>query len=255
MVDYYEKSSTRAKKLGRYYLPQNIEQEAWRESIVKNTLEDYLSFLLNTIRLSLETASIPDWSECQIKVIRKRKDIHPAILKFSENGYDLVKITFPIKKDTFLKELSSIPSIEIITKNVNRSLNQTFYWYISSCVSNQNSIEQGIDHAFKMLLMLETDIKRSTIKRYLHRHRKTANIFKLARSLNGENLHKKIYNKKLFEIYRDQIENNLSFSKLAEKYNITKSMAYRICSNPNISNFYKKVTRYHENYTEWILKK
>ncbi|WP_167618201.1 hypothetical protein [Maribellus sediminis] len=252
----WKESRLNAPKLGRNKIPRIIVQEKLREDSIVFSLCEGLAGLLNN-----EEPLIKSYTQLNIQWYTNRKNLPHYLNKFVSIGYSLVKITFPVRTvnryNNKFEDSSSISHSNHLTETINwinDRLNDLFNEYIDrKCIFSKN-INSAINEARMVNGLNESHIKLSTIKRNLYRYR-TAQEFSPWKIIKSDQIHKRIPDHILFKIYQDHVENGISYSQLANKYNQSKSTIVRICKNPKVSKFYNDITRYHKDPFEYFLKK
>ena len=196
------------------------------------------------------------YKDLKIQVYKNRKNLPEDLITFVNKGYTLLKITCPIynKVSPRAKRLIDYQSYDQNINQINELLADGFYNYTFQKEAVVRNFRATIDEVFNVLGITEDHIRKGTVRRNLTK-RKTELVRLYYFSFGEDSIHKKINNKKLWEIYRDHIEYNLSYSQLGQKYDHHKSMISRICRNEDVIKLYKEVSFDFDRFSDWHHKK
>ncbi|WP_372773479.1 hypothetical protein [Mangrovibacterium sp.] len=255
-TEKYIKSLSNARKLGKYKFERIYSDESMREDRICHIIDMYFMMLLDGIE-----PLVNDYDDLTIEWYKSRKNLPPELKQFVLTGYSLVKITFPIKRVNKYKRKTGDYNSSIFLntyakriRSINESLNSFFYDYINSKCFYHKTIDAAIEEVKAITGINESHIKTATLKRKLHSSREDHRL--RSRDLFEErHLHKRIWDKELVEIYQDHIQNDISYSQLAAKYNHSKTTIARVCKNPKVIALYHDINRYHDTFFDWLLKK
>lgn len=244
--EYFQKEG-QARKLGLPRLPLLMHDEGMREKIIIPFLKYDADGFFN------EEPMFKDASEVKIQYYTNRRNLKNEFVPFLEKGYTLVKLSVPVRKINKYekKQFAKSRNFSSMVKNANEFLDIYFIDYVKQKIKFAQNIDFAIAEIYSILKLTPEDIRVSTIKRAYHRHkndqRSTRDLFE------RDHIHKKIWDKKLFEIYQEHVEMNVSYAILSLKYKLSKSTIARICNNQKVIDLYKKIIRLHNSYMDWFL--
>lgn len=176
-----------------------------------------------------------------------RRNLPEHLKGYNQKKYSLVKFTFSVQPDE--ENRKGIPHS---LKNSHLEFaNNLFLFSLFKFIEKQKTIQHGIDIACEIIGLNENDIKKTTLKRYYFKWKKTgADLVVIPNTYD-----KKISDIGIFAIANKRFSENYSYSKIANTTGISKAKVIAICKNPDILRFYHDVKRYSDNYIHYFIRK
>lgn len=251
-IELYHKSLTNPKKIGRYFFPRLINEESLREMKISMVVRFFLRCFFNE-QLIIEDILSKKQQNYTFEYYRNRHNLKADLLPFLKSGYSLLKIKVHVRQqpnNLLLRQINK-GQYNVKVNELNRYADSVFMEYVCSKIKFTGNIDIAIDEIFNVLGLNDSILKKSTLKRRYFKFREKEDDDR--RLFDSKNIHAKIFDKTLFDIYADHFKHNISYSQLAIKYKYSKSTIARICNNNEVIKLYNEVTKYNTDYMDWLI--
>lgn len=230
--------------------------EEFREKMILSTFETYIPYLIKEKFKLFDNYSLPlDENEIKIKISNQKKGLDENLNKFLTKDYVLVIIS--IKSNTFKKftrkemlDYNDLFADRFLTyASLSKSIEYLFLEYVVSSIHGNNPSKK-LNVIYDILGLDEEDYKKGTLLRFYDRNKHEKSLTHQSKKFHK--FDKELPDFVIFDILKQHLTSNISYSKLAKKYNRSKSWISTICNNKEAIHFYNEITRYHSSYFEYL---
>lgn len=174
----------------------------------------------------------------------------PAFLEhYINKDYSLVKFTFNVKPE---RENNLDKNIDEKIILLNQLANNIWITGIFGFIAHQKTFKEGkgIEIVFSIAGFKEQELKKTTFKRYYYKWKQTANEHNTLKHSDK----KLLTDLENFSIISKRLDDNYSYSKIAEITGMSKTKIINTCRNPDVLRFYHNVKRYSDNIFDYFSK-